>query len=381
MNTHTTTPGQSLRPSTLPWLAQPNAASEQAIPWHQRWSISLERMWRWEFWPSWLYYLPIVVWILWLGFKHRSPMAFTASNPGLEASGMVGERKHLALAPLLTNAPDLVARFCLVPAGELHARLNTVQEFIDAQGLPIVLKPNIGQRGRGVFVARSWGEVHDYLSRFTGDVIAQRYVGGQEFGVYVARHPGERQAQVLSITHKTFPHVTGNGQHTLRELILHDSRAKLISSLLLSRWAQELEHTPAAGEVIQLVEIGAHCRGSVFLDAQHLLTPALVNTLTRFMDALPGYAFGRIDLRVPSVEDFQNGLGLQVLEVNGVSAESAHIYHPGTPLWTGYRAMFKQWSLAFEIGAAHVRAGAPTTSALALWRSFKEDQQRSEVWF
>jgi hypothetical protein len=370
-----------LRPSTLPWLATASAGPEQKIPWRARWRIAAERGWRWEFWPSWLYYLPIVCWILWLGLKHRSPMAFTASNPGLEASGMVGERKHLALAPLLTNAPDLVATFVLVPAGALDTRLEIAQAFVAAHSLPVVLKPNIGQRGRGVFVARQWHEVHDYLARFTGDVIAQRYVPGQEFGVYVARKPGERRAHILSITHKTFPHVLGDGQHTLRELILNDSRAKLISGLLLSRWAEELDHVPACHERIQLVEIGAHCRGSVFLDANHLATPALVDTLTRFLDALPGYAFGRVDLRVPSVEDFQNGQDLQVLEVNGVSAESAHIYHPGTPLWVGYRAMFRQWSLAFEIGAAHAKSGAPTTSALGLWRSFREDQRRSEVWF
>ncbi len=370
-----------LRPSTLPWLTTEGATPKQQIPWLARFRITVERGWRWEFWPSWLYYLPIVCWILWLGLKHRSHMAFTASNPGLEASGMVGERKHLALAPLLTNAPDLVATFILIPAGELSARLDTAQAFVAEHGLPVVLKPNIGQRGRGVFVARQWQEAHDYLARFTGDVIVQRYVPGQEFGVYVARKPGQRQASILSITHKTFPHVMGDGQHTLRELILNDSRAKLISGFLLSRWAQELEQVPADNERIQLVEIGAHCRGSVFLDANHLATPELVHTLTRFLDALPGYAFGRIDLRVPSIEDFQNGQGLQVLEVNGVSAESAHIYHPGTPLWVGYRAMFRQWSLAFDIGAAHARAGAPTTSPWTLLRALREDQRRSEVWF
>jgi len=103
--------------------------------------------------------------------------------------------------------------------------------------------------------------------------------------------------------------------------------------------------------------------------------------LTRLLDAVPGYAFGRIDLRAPSIAHFRAGQGLQVLELNGVSAESAHIYHPGTPLLKGYRAMFHQWSTAFAIGHANIRQGATTTSAWSLLRQFRQDLRRGETWF
>jgi hypothetical protein len=135
------------------------------------------------------------------------------------------------------------------------------------------------------------------------------------------------------------------------------------------------------GSELALVEIGAHCRGSVFLDARSLVTPALVAALTRLADAVPGYHFGRIDLRVPSAEQLCRGVGIQVLELNGVAAESAHIYNPDTPLLDGYRAMFRQWALAFEIGAANARAGAPVTSAPQLLARFRADQARAKQWF
>ena len=138
---------------------------------------------------------------------------------------------------------------------------------------------------------------------------------------------------------------------------------------------------PRDGETIKLVEIGAHCRGSLFLDSCEHATPELITTLTRLLNAVPGYAFGRMDLRVPSVAHFRRGEGLQVLELNGVSAESAHIYHPGTPLLEGYRAMFHQWSTAFAIGAAYTRQGVATTSAFSLLRQFREDLRRGESWF
>lgn len=367
----------SARPTLRPW--QIRAGELPSL--RERWSIGFERLWRWEFWPAWLYYLPIVVWILWLGLKHRSPTAFTAANPALDAGGVVGERKHQALAPLQDNAPDLAAEFELLPATSASLRIAQALRFAERMSFPIVLKPDVGQRGRGVFIARDAGAVREYLSRFEGAVIAQRYIGGEEFGVFIARAPTASVVSVLSIVHKTFPSVTGDGVQSLRTLILSDARARLISATLFSQWAGQLEDVPAKGECIKLVEIGAHCRGSVFLDATHLSTPALVATLTRLTDAVPGYGFGRIDLRIPSIEHLQHGEGLRVLELNGVTAESAHIYHPDTPLLDGYRAMFRQWSLAFFIGAAFQKQGAAVTSPLQLLRLFREDLKRGAQWF
>jgi len=370
-------PPESTLPSVRPW----QAARADAPGWLARLSIAWERTWRWEFWPAWLYYGPILVWILWLGLRHRSPTAFTAANPGLDNGGVVGERKHQALQPLQENAPELCASFVLLPVGSLDARVEAALRFAGDVGLPLVLKPDVGQRGRGVFIARQAADVRDYLRRFPGAVIAQRHVGGEEYGVFIARGPDDAKVQVLSIVHKTFPQVLGDGERSLRELILSDARARLIAQLLFVRWAEALDRIPAAGETVVLVEIGSHCRGSLFLDATALSSPALIDTLTRLSDAVPGYGFGRIDLRVPSAAHLQRGEGLQALELNGVTAESAHIYHPGTPLLVGYRAMFRQWALAFSIGKAQALRGAAVTSPLELWRLWRQDLARGEQWF
>ena len=380
MNANASLHAAGLQPTALPWHEQP-VPDTYAVTWRDRLSIFWERTSRWEFWPSWLYYAPIVAWILWLGLKHRSPMAFTAANPGLESGGMVGEKKHLALQPLQDNAPDLVANFNLITVDDPARRFAQATAFIDTHGLPVVLKPDVGQRGRGVFVARTHEQVNEYLSRFSGSVIVQKHIEGEEFGIFVARMPGQALPQVLSIVHKTFPRVRGDGVQSLKQLILGDARAKLISNLLFKRWTAELNRVPASDEVIKLVEIGAHCRGSLFLDAREHTTPELVATLGRLLDAVPGYAFGRMDIRVPSIQDFRQGRGIKVLELNGVSAESAHIYHPGTPLLDGYRAMFRQWAIAFDIGAAYAKSGVPTTSAFQLLTQFRQDLRRNETWF
>lgn len=367
----------SLRPSQRPWERQ---ACSPALPLRTRLSIALARAVRWEFWPAWLFYLPIVAWIGILGVRHRSFLAFTAANPGIATGGVVGERKHTTLGPLQRNAPDLIAPFERLLDASRPGRAERVLQFVARHGFPVVLKPNVGQRGRGVYVARDRHDVERYLDRFDGDVLVQRYARGAEFGIFIARPPGA-PLRILSIVHKAFEHVTGDGRRTLRTLILAQPRARLIAPLLLRRWHSRLEDVPAAGEVVPLVEVGAHCRGSTFLDARELATPELVVAVTRIVAAVPGYAFGRIDLRAPSPAHLQRGEGLQVLELNGVTAESAHIYHPGASLFAGYRAMFEQWHIAFEIGAANVALGARPSGAIELLRCWRADRRLDREWF
>jgi hypothetical protein len=370
-------------PLHLPWQAP---AAPKAS-----WRLKWQRAQRWEFWPAWAFYPPIVAWIVYLGLKHRAPTAFTAANTALLAGGVVGEAKHEALQPLQDHAPELVAAFVLLQENPLEDRLKQAEAFAQQHGYPVVLKPNIGQRGRGVHIVRDAATLRAYLARFSGDggadggadggdIIIQQYIGGEEFGVFLAKMPNQ-PLDVISIVHKVLPTVTGDGVKTLQQLIETDARARLIQPLLQQRWAGLLDQVLPAGEVLPLVDIGAHCRGSVFLNAAHLNTPALRATLERLVAAVPGYDFGRLDLRVPSSEHLARGEGIKVLELNGVTAESAHIYHPDTPLSEGYRAMFQQWQRAFEIGLAKQKQGAAATAPLLLLKLFREDLRRGAGWF
>lgn len=360
----------------------PSSAGIYRAPLSLRLSISLQRMRRWEFWPAWLFYIPVVIYILWLGLRFRSPTAFTAANPAFESGGVVGESKAVALAALMRNAPDLVAQFEFLPESvPLADRIAQAQRFVESTaGYPVILKPNIGARGRGVSVIRDEPALRTYLEEASGNILVQRYIDGDEFGVFVFQEPQTRRTVVYSITNKRFPNVVGDGRRTLSQLIAEDSRARLIAPLLWRRFASRLHEIPALGEAFPLVEIGAHCRGSLFLDAGHLRSAALTATMTRVFDAIPGFHFGRLDLRCPSAADLSRGEGLQILEVNGVTAEAAHIYHPDTPLIAGYASILRQWRIAFEIGDEQHRHGAPLTGVVELYRRFREDLRRGQHW-
>ncbi len=145
----------------------------------------VRRKTRWEFWPPWLAYLPVIPYVIYLGIKHRSLTLFTAANPGIPSGGFVGESKSRILSNL-RGVPD----FSLV------SRFEEAAQFMRHRGLdyPVVLKPDVGERGTGVLIARNEGELRGYFDGAPQNTIIQRYVPGLEFGIFYYRYPERRAA-------------------------------------------------------------------------------------------------------------------------------------------------------------------------------------------
>lgn len=328
------------------------------------------RLARWEFWPPWMFYPPVVAYIAWLAVRHRGLTVFTAANPAIPDGGFVGESKSGILSNL-TAMPGRVAETTLV-RGTLGAedRLLAARSFIRSRGLsfPVVVKPDVGQRGEGVEVVHTDDRLVATLADRTGDTVVQAFAPGHEFGVFWVRRPGDVRGWIASITEKRFPTVTGDGHSTLGDLIDSDDRAVLMRSAYRASLGDRVSEVPAAGETVKLVEIGSHCRGAVFLDGSWVWTEALERAFGRVAEGFDGFCFGRYDVRVESIEAFQRGQGFTIVELNGVTAEATHIYDPRTRLVDAYRTVFGQWRTAFEIGAANRARGVRPTPAIELAR-------------
>jgi hypothetical protein len=137
-----------------------------------------------------------------------------------------------------------------------------------------------------------------------------------------------------------------------------------LANVYLNR--QDRDAIPARGEPVQLVEIGAHCRGSVFVDATHLCTPALESEIHRIATAHAGFFFGRFDIRVSSPDALQRGEEIKILEFNGVTSEPTHIYDPRISLAEAYHTLWRHWRRAFEIGELNRRNGTVPMSFTGL---------------
>jgi hypothetical protein len=301
--------------------------------------------------------------------RHRSITLPTAANPGIPAGGgLVEESKSAILEGLVSNG-EWIARWTLLPlAMPLEQKLAACGAF----GYPVVLKPDTGCRGSGVGIARDEEQARRYLSACPRDVIAQQYVPGVEYGIFYVRMPGEERGRIISITEKRPTWVTGDGVTPLEMLILNNPRGAAMSGFFLDKFADQLDRVPAAGERVVIAPLGTHARGALFLNAADILTPALEERIDEISKRYPGFYFGRYDIRGPSREAFMAGGPFQIVELNGLTAESTHIYDPATPLWRGYAALFRQWRLAFEIGARNRAAGHRPLTLSELRALFKQ---------
>src|SRR5262245_2270911 len=343
---------------------------------------SWRRLTRWEFWPPSAFYPPMVAYLAYLMAKHRSLTLFTAANPAIMGGGFIGESK-LAILEGLSRASDDVARARLIEgATSDNEKIHQARQFMAEGSLtfPVVLKPNQGQRGSGVVLVRSAQALEHSLACSTVDTIIQEYVTGPEFGLFYYRYPSESSGHIFSVTEKRFPTIVGDGKRTLEELILGDDRAVCAARLYCDRHRDRLSEVPAPGQSIPLVELGTHCRGAMFLNGDWVLTPALQERFDAIAQGFKGFYFGRFDVRVNGgLEAFRAGRGFKIIELNGVTSEATHIYHPGTPLTVAYRALMRQWRIAFEIGAENHRRGVATTPLSTLLRLTREYARTSRA--
>jgi membrane protein DedA with SNARE-associated domain len=338
------------------------------------------RLTRWEFWPAWVFYVPVAVYVAFLALKHRSLTLFTSANPAIVGGGFVGESKVEILGHL-AGSLSFVARATLIESAlDAAQRVERAGHFMAGHGLgfPVVLKPNMGQRGSGVAVVRSPVELRDYLSRSSVDTIIQEHVPGFEFGVFYYRRPSEAKGRIFSITEKRFPVVIGDGASTLEQLILKDPRAVCMARFYLDKQAEHLLDRPTRGEPVQLVELGTHCRGAIFLDGGWVKTLELEKAFDEISQGFEGFYFGRFDVRTPAIDEFKQGSNFKIIELNGVTSEATHIYDPRNSLFAAYRVLFEQWRLAFEIGAENRERGVKPASIVALVRLMSEYKQSAQ---
>lgn len=338
--------------------------------------LTLTRWSRWEFWPAWLFYLPVAGMYAWLGARYRGYSLPAIANPRQVNGGLVGESKAQILEELRRAAPEHVAEGFLLDGADSLSRLYRLGNLVAQKklDLPFVLKPNVGQRGAGFRKITRIEQAIQYVRSTPTPLIAQQYVAGaKEVGVFYFRFPGQQRGEILAITEKSFPTVAGDGTRTLRELILADTRASMIAATYLCRFAESVNQVIPAGTQFRLVEAGNHCQGCVFGEGMHLYTPALRDILDRISQVLPEFYIGRYDIRYANDDDLRAGKDFTIIELNGASSEATNIYDERNTLWAAYRMLYRQWKLVFEIGSANRARGfrPPTLLSLAIdWLAY-----------
>jgi len=340
------------------------------------------RLKRWEFWPPIVFYVPVAAKYLTLAIKYRSLSLPTLANPGMYLGGVIGESKFETLADLSRAHPEAVAETHLVRFESVEQQTCQILRLRKEHALqyPLVLKPDVGQRGYGFKVIHSDQDIRSYVESFTRDVLVQKYVPGPlEAGIFYYRFPQEREGRIFAITEKVFPAVTGDGRHTLEELIRADARASLVVGTYLQRFESEKTRILAAGETFRLVQAGNHCQGAVFLDGGRLLSPTLQKRIDEISQSISGFFVGRFDVRYSSEEALREGRDFQIIELNGASSEATNIYDPRISLWNAYRTLFRQWEIVFAIADENRTRGLRTVSVKTILEQFSHYRRQAAL--
>ena len=297
------------------------------------------------------------MWIFY-ALKERSLFYFSASNPAILTGGMMGESKYEVLQLVPAN---------LKPKTALIKLPGSKEEIISKMGemsltFPLIFKPDPGERGWMVKRINSIHEAENYLAEIKVDFLIQELVDlPLEFGVYYTRFPSTEKGFVNSIVGKEFLFVEGDGKSSLEKLILDNDRAALQWETLQKRYDKELSNILERGQKMELISIGNHCLGTKFLNANHLINEKPNSSFDKISKQIPGFFFGRYDLRCASIDDLENGKVL-IVELNGCGAEPAHIYHPGASLLRGIGDLIVHWKNLYRVSKENHERGIPYLS-------------------
>jgi hypothetical protein len=328
------------------------------------------KLFHWEYWPFGIIQVPLFVMWAFYALRERSLFYFSASNPSILTGGMMGESKSEVLA-LVPDAFKPKTTLVKLPASK-DSIMKSMRE--NDLSFPVIFKPDLGERGWMVRRINSIEDAGKYLSEIRIDFIIQELVDlPLEFGVYYTRFPSEATGFVNSITGKEFLFVEGDGKTSLQNLILKNDRAALQWEVLKDKYKARLTEVLRAGEKLELISIGNHCLGTKFINCNHLITPKLSESFDELSKQIPGFFFGRFDLRCASLQDLENGK-VKIVELNGCGAEPAHIYHPGASLLRGVRDLIVHWKNLYRVSYENHERGIPYLSyqeGKMIYRKFK----------
>ncbi len=330
------------------------------------WLIKLTNF---EYWTWWMFYVPLLPYWLFQAIRTRSLTFFTNADPCIDYGGFFGESKM----EILRQIPkEYLPKTIFI---EKQTDLKTIVDRLIEEDLvyPIICKPDVGERGTQVEKLYSNYDLVQYLSNVQEDFIIQEFITYDiELGVLYYRYPDAEKGKVTSVTRKEFLSVLGDGKSNVEELMQQSTRARFqIDSMRKRLGDMGMDEIIKSGEKRILEPIGNHCRGTKFLDDNHLLNSTLDEVFDKIAISIDGFHYGRFDMKVKSIEDLYEGKNIRIMELNGVSSEPGHIYDPKNTLWAAYRDLSQHWKIIADISIQQQRRGIMPVPFGVLWKVVK----------
>jgi len=310
------------------------------------------RLLHWEFWSFHAVYIFVYPIWLYLCARSRSFFFFSASNPSIEYGGFLMESKK-KIYDLLP--PEFYPKTLLVRSSDA---IEVTREKVKQFAYPLIAKPDIGGKGRGVKKLSCETELLQYLKQFPMDMLVQEFIPyEEEIGIFYYRYPGQEKGGISGIVGKHFLKVTGDGESSIEQLLKKDKRHILQLPTLQNLLGEELQTILPKGEERILVPYGNHARGALFVDYTHWVDEELVSAIDQICKRIPDFYFGRLDIRYHSLECLKKGTDFSLIEVNGAGSEPTHMYDPRHSLFNAWKEIVKHWLILWRISRANHKRG------------------------
>ena len=316
----------------------------------------IKRIKDWEQWPFKILYAPIVPVWFWYMLRSRAVWFFTPSNPKLTFGGMDGEPKK-EMHDLLPV--DLCPKYFNV---KLSDDFLEIKKSLVLSGIqyPLIVKPEVG--GRGILFRKIENEEHlkEYHSKVPVEYFIQEFIKYPlEVSLFYYRYPSEKKGAITGFLQKVPMHVTGNGKHTLEELLLVNTKTKKRIGELKLKHESNFNKIIPAGEVYILSHAANHNRGAHFIDLSSEINDELVSMLDEISLDINDFFYGRYDIMCNSIEELKHRKKFVILEYNGCGAEPNHFYDTGYTLTGAWKEILKHWKILFRISRYNHQQGIP----------------------
>jgi len=299
----------------------------------------------WEYWPAYIIYMP--TFFLWIGcmIRFRSFRFYAKSNPAFKNGGLYDDGKK-SIYDLLPS--DLYPKTVLI-----STKADCDFKAILAQNnfsFPLIVKPDVGLRGIGVNKVNDIESLNTYRENIKKDFLIQENCDfPNEIGLFYCRFPSQKNGTITGITIKQFLKITGDGIHTIHDLMLLNPRHAMQIHKLQSQI--NLAEILPLGVEKNLVPFGNHNRGTEFIDGQEFITSELIKTFDAILNKIEGFYYGRLDIRYQNFKDLEAGKNFKIIEINGAKSEPTHIYDPKHSLKYALKEIYRHQKIFYKIVA------------------------------
>ena len=350
------------------------------------WYTPLKKKFNWEFWPTYMFYIPLFPLYVYYSLRSGNFTYFVAANPGIKNGGDATESKFDTLKIL---PKKLIPNSIFIPQNTVFEKVLTDLKK-NKLNFPLIIKPDIGYRGLLVNKIKSEKDLEVYLKKYSSlNLIIQEFVNyPNECGILYYRYPNEKKGTITSITLKSYLQVKGDGTSNISDLIAKNAHVKRYESIYKDRVVDVLDYTPKKEETYILNEIGNHCKGASFINGNHLISKELTETFDALSPSIKGVYFGRFDIKYQNFKDLEKGENYKIIELNGVIAEPTHIYDASkSSFLIALKSIAKHWHYIYKIaninhknnGVSYAKLGPELKALFALRPYNKKIKALSEI--